>query len=53
MGSRELQKVSTKMRPFKGTISLDEARTIIDGSILPITRVARVDRAHRHTLSAR
>jgi molybdenum cofactor synthesis domain-containing protein len=34
------------MRPFKGTISLDEARTIIDRSILPITRVARVSLDH-------
>jgi molybdenum cofactor synthesis domain-containing protein len=30
------------MRPFKGTISLDEARAIIDGAIAPITRVERV-----------
>jgi molybdenum cofactor synthesis domain-containing protein len=34
------------MRPFKGTISLDEARTIIDRSILPITRVERVSLDH-------
>jgi len=27
------------MRPFKGTISLDEARTIIERAIAPITRV--------------
>ena len=38
--------MTTKMRPFKGTISLDEARTIIDRSILPITRVARVSLDH-------
>ena len=38
--------MTTKMRPFKGTISLDEARTIIDRSILPITRVERVPLDH-------
>ncbi len=38
--------MATKMRPFKGTISLDEARTIIDRSILPITRVERVSLDH-------
>ena len=49
VGSWELMSVTTKMRPFKGTISLDEARTIIDRSIVPITRVERVslDRARR------
>jgi molybdenum cofactor synthesis domain-containing protein len=30
------------MRPFKGTISLDEARAIIAGAIAPIARVERV-----------
>jgi molybdenum cofactor synthesis domain-containing protein len=30
------------MRPFKGTISLDEARAIIDAAITPIARVERV-----------
>jgi molybdenum cofactor synthesis domain-containing protein len=30
------------MRPFKGTISLDEARAIIDSAITPIARVVRV-----------
>jgi molybdenum cofactor synthesis domain-containing protein len=30
------------MRPFKDTISLDEARAIIDGAIVPMTRVERV-----------
>ena len=41
------------MRPFKGTISLDEARTIIDRSIVPITRVERVslDRASGRVLA--
>jgi len=45
--------VTTKMRPFKGTISLDEARTIIDRSIVPITRVERVslDRASGRVLA--
>ncbi len=45
--------MTTKMRPFKGTISLDEARTIIDRSILPITRVERVslDRASGRVLA--
>ena len=43
----------TKMRPFKATISLDEARTIIGRSILPITRVERVslDRASGRVLA--
>jgi molybdenum cofactor synthesis domain-containing protein len=41
------------MRPFKATISLDEARTIIGRSILPITRVERVslDRASGRVLA--
>jgi molybdopterin molybdotransferase len=30
------------MRPFKGTISLEEARAIIDRAIVPVTRVERV-----------
>jgi molybdopterin molybdotransferase len=34
------------MRPFKGTISLDEARTIIDRAIVPVTRVERVSLEH-------
>jgi molybdenum cofactor synthesis domain-containing protein len=34
------------MRPFKGTISLDEARAIIDRAIEPMTRVERVDLQH-------
>jgi molybdopterin molybdotransferase len=38
--------VPTKMRPFKGTISLDEARTIIDRAIVPVTRVERVSLEH-------
>src|SRR5262245_41764391 len=32
----------TKMRPFEGTITLDEARAIIERTIEPITRVERV-----------
>ena len=32
----------TKMRPFKGTISLAEARAIIDRAIVPIARVERI-----------
>jgi molybdenum cofactor synthesis domain-containing protein len=34
------------MRPFKGTISLDEARAIIDRAIVPIARVERVALEH-------
>jgi molybdopterin molybdotransferase len=34
--------MTTKMRPFAGTISLDEARAIIDRAIEPMTRVDRV-----------
>ena len=34
--------MTTKMRPFKDTIALDEARAIIDRAIAPITRVERV-----------
>jgi molybdenum cofactor synthesis domain-containing protein len=30
------------MRPFEGTMPLDEARAIIDGAIVPIARVERV-----------
>jgi molybdopterin molybdotransferase len=30
------------MRPFKGTISLDEARSIIERAIVPMTRMERV-----------
>ena len=32
----------SKMRPFKGTISLNEARAIIDRAIVPIERTERV-----------
>jgi molybdenum cofactor synthesis domain-containing protein len=41
------------MRPFKGTISLDEARAIIDRAIAPVTRVERVplDRASGRVLA--
>lgn len=38
--------MSTKMRPFKGTISLEEARTIIERAIVPITRTERVPLEH-------
>jgi molybdopterin molybdotransferase len=34
--------MTTKMRPFKGTISLEEARAIIDRAIVPIERTERV-----------
>ena len=36
----------SKMRPFKETISLDEARAIIDRAIVPIVRVERVSLEH-------
>jgi molybdenum cofactor synthesis domain-containing protein len=36
----------SKMRPFKETIPLDEARAIIDRSIVPIVRVERVSLEH-------
>jgi molybdopterin molybdotransferase len=41
------------MRPFKGTISLDEARAIIDRAIVPIARTERVplDRASGRVLA--
>jgi molybdopterin molybdotransferase len=32
----------SKMRPFKGTISLEEARAIIERAIVPITRTERI-----------
>jgi len=38
--------MSTKMRPFKETISLDEARAIIERAIMPISRVERVPLEH-------
>src|SRR6185503_18522974 len=38
--------MTTKMRPFKGTISLDEARAIIDRAIVPVARVERVALEH-------
>jgi molybdenum cofactor synthesis domain-containing protein len=38
--------MSTKMRPFKETISLDEARAIIERAIVPISRVERVPLEH-------
>lgn len=34
--------MATKMRPFKDTISLDEARRIIERAIVPMARVERV-----------
>jgi len=45
--------MTTKMRPFKETISLDEARAIIDRSIVPMTRIERVpiDRASGRVLA--
>ena len=41
------------MRPFKGTISLDEARAIIEQAIVPISRVERVplERANGRVLA--
>jgi molybdenum cofactor synthesis domain-containing protein len=41
------------MRPFKGTISLDEARSIIERAIVPITRTERIplDRASGRVLA--
>jgi molybdenum cofactor synthesis domain-containing protein len=41
------------MRPFKGTISLDEARAIIDRAITPIARTERIllDRASGRVLA--
>jgi molybdopterin molybdotransferase len=38
--------MTSKMRPFKGTISLDEARAIIERAITPIARVERVPLEH-------
>ena len=38
--------MTTKMRPFKGTISLDEARAIIDAPSRRSTRVERVPLEH-------
>jgi molybdenum cofactor synthesis domain-containing protein len=45
--------MTTKMRPFKATIPLDEARALIDGAIRPIDRTERValDAAHRRVLA--
>ncbi len=45
--------MTTKMRPFKGIISLDEARAIIERAIVPMTRVQRVplDRASGRVLA--
>ncbi len=34
--------MTTKMRPFKGTIPLDQARALIDGAIRPIERMEHV-----------
>jgi molybdopterin molybdotransferase len=34
--------MTTRMRPFKGTIPLDEARALIDGAIRPIDRLEHV-----------
>jgi molybdopterin molybdotransferase len=38
--------MTTKMRPFKETISIDEARAIIDRAIHPIERVERLHLSH-------
>jgi molybdopterin molybdotransferase len=45
--------MTTKMRPFGATISLDEARAIIDRSLRPIDRVERVplEAAHGRVLA--
>ena len=45
--------MSTKMRPFGETISLDEARAIITRSLRPIERIERVplERAHGRVLA--
>jgi molybdenum cofactor synthesis domain-containing protein len=45
--------MSTKMRPFGETISLDEARAIIDRSLRPIERLERVplEAAHGRVLA--
>lgn len=45
--------MSTKMRPFGDTISLDEARAIIDRSLRPIERIERVplEAAHGRVLA--
>ncbi len=44
--------MSTKMRPFGDTISLEQARAVIDGALRPIDRIERVplDRAHGRVL---
>ena len=38
----------TKMRPFRGTIPIDEARAIIDATVRPLDRVERVSLLHAH-----
>src|SRR5712691_10534468 len=45
--------MSTKMRPFGETISLDEARAIIDGALRPIERIERVplDATHARVIA--
>jgi molybdenum cofactor synthesis domain-containing protein len=45
--------MSTKMRPFGETISLDAARAIIDGALRPIERIERValDATHGRVLA--
>jgi molybdopterin molybdotransferase len=45
--------MTTKMRPFGATISLDEARAIIDRSLRPIDRIERVplEAAHGRVLA--
>ena len=45
--------MNTKMRPFGDTISLEQARAIIDGSLRPVDRVERVplDAIHGRVLA--
>jgi len=45
--------MSTKMRPFGDTISLEQARAVISGALRPIERTERVplDRAHGRVLA--
>jgi molybdenum cofactor synthesis domain-containing protein len=45
--------MTTKMRPFKDTIPLDQARALIDGAIHPIDRTERValDAVHGRVLA--
>src|SRR5690349_715564 len=40
--------MTTKMRPIRSTIPLDEARAIIDRHIVPLTRIDRVPLHQAH-----